>query len=94
MSGNTQANKNSVTDSECHYGFDKPVKSAVPFSQRVSCSVSEACAVTGLGRTKLYELIGSGVLGTTLIGRRRLVSLKSLLRLVAFEPATQTPDNS
>jgi excisionase family DNA binding protein len=93
MAGNSQAPKNSMTDLECHYVFDKPAKSAVPFAQRVSCSVSEACAVTGLGRTKLYELIGSGVLDTTLIGRRRLVSVKSLIRLVAFEPATHTADN-
>ena len=54
----------------------------VPFRERLSCTVDEACAVTGLGRTKLYELIGSGQLITTTIGRRRLVLVRSLLELV------------
>jgi excisionase family DNA binding protein len=54
----------------------------VPFRERLSCTVHEACMVTGLGRTKLYELIGSGQLITTTIGRRRLVIVRSLLELV------------
>ncbi|QOZ28471.1 helix-turn-helix domain-containing protein [Bradyrhizobium sp. CCBAU 51753] len=54
----------------------------VPFRERISCTVDEACLVTGLGRTKLYELIGSGQLVTTTIGRRRLVIVRSLLELV------------
>lgn len=54
----------------------------VPFRERLSCTVDDACAVTGLGRTKLYELIGSGQLITTTIGRRRLVIVRSLLELV------------
>jgi len=54
----------------------------VPFRERLSCTVDEACTVTGLGRTKLYELIGSGQLATTTIGRRRLVIVRSLLKLV------------
>jgi excisionase family DNA binding protein len=53
-----------------------------PFRERLSCTVDEACAVTGLGRTKLYELIGSGQLITTTIGRRRLIIVRSLLELV------------
>lgn len=55
---------------------------AVPFRDRLSCTVDEACEVTGLGRTKLYELIGSGRVLTTTIGRRRLVIIRSLLELV------------
>jgi excisionase family DNA binding protein len=54
----------------------------VPFRERLSCTVDEACVVTGLGRTKLYELIESGQLITTTIGRRRLVIVRSLLELV------------
>ncbi|WP_139861677.1 helix-turn-helix domain-containing protein [Bradyrhizobium ivorense] len=60
---------------------DRDVK-VVPFRERLSCTVDEACTVTGLGRTKLYELIGSGQLVTTTIGRRRLVIVRSLLELV------------
>ena len=55
---------------------------AIPFAQRLSCTIAEACEATGLGRTKLYELIGAGCLATTTIGRRRLVLIRSLLSLV------------
>ena len=58
----------------------------VPFAQRFSCTINEACEVTGLGRTKLYELIGAGHLATTTVGRRRLVVVRSLLSLL--EPNT------
>ena len=55
---------------------------AVPFSQKLTCTINEACEVTGLGRTKLYELIGDGHLATTTVGRRRLVVVRSLLSLL------------
>lgn len=55
---------------------------AIPFGQRLTCTIAEACAATGLGRTKLYELIGAGYLDTTLIGRRRLVLVRSLRMLL------------
>ncbi|TMJ52404.1 MAG: helix-turn-helix domain-containing protein [Alphaproteobacteria bacterium] len=54
----------------------------MPFAQRLTCTISEACQVTGLGRTKLYELIGAGHLLTTTVGRRRLVMVRSLLSLL------------
>jgi hypothetical protein len=37
----------------------------LPFSERLTCTVEEACEVTGLGRTKIYELIQNGRLNTT-----------------------------
>jgi excisionase family DNA binding protein len=55
---------------------------AIPFAQRLSCTIAEACEVTGLWRTKLYELIGDGLLATTTVGRRRLVLVQSLLSLI------------
>jgi len=58
----------------------------VPFAQKLTCTINEACEVTGLGRTKLYELIGDGHLATTTVGRRRLVMVRSLLSL--FESNT------
>jgi len=54
----------------------------LPFAERISCTIDEACEATGLGRTKLYELIGSGQLITTTIGRRRLVVVRSLRALL------------
>ena len=56
--------------------------SPMPFAQRLSCTIDDACEVTGLGRTKLYELIGAGRIVTTTIGRRRLVVVRSLLALL------------
>jgi excisionase family DNA binding protein len=56
--------------------------STVPFAQRLTCTIGDACEVTGLGRTKLYELIGAGRIVTTTIGRRRLVVVRSLLSLL------------
>ena len=51
----------------------------IPFRQRPTCTIKEACSAAGLGRTKLYELINGGALKTTTIGRRRLVLVSSLL---------------
>lgn len=57
--------------------------SVVPFHERITCTVPEACQAIGLGRSKLYELIAEGQLRTTTIGRRRLVVVRSLLTLVS-----------
>ena len=54
----------------------------VPFAQKLTCTINEACEMTGLGRTKLYELIGEGHLATTTVGRRRLVVVRSLVSLL------------
>jgi excisionase family DNA binding protein len=56
--------------------------STMPFAQRFTCTIDDACEVTGLGRTKLHELIGAGRIVTTTIGRRRLVVVRSLLALL------------
>jgi excisionase family DNA binding protein len=54
----------------------------LPFAERLSCTIDEACEATGLGRTKLYELIGAGKIITTTVGRRRLVMVRSLIALL------------
>ena len=56
--------------------------STMPFAQRLTCTIDDACEVTGLGRTKLYELIGAGRIVTTTIGRRRLVREFDSMNLV------------
>ena len=58
---------------------------AIPFAQRVTCTIDEACQATGLGRTKLYELIGAGYLDTTTIGCRRLVFVRLLRSLTGAD---------
>lgn len=51
----------------------------VPFHERPTCSIAEACAAAGFGRTKLYELLDEGLVLATKVGRRRLVRVNSLL---------------
>ena len=81
---NSQQRTNGEDLSHCDL-LDTPkaaVLSGIPFVQRLACTIAEACEVTGLGRTKLYELIGDGKVSTTTIGRRRLVLVQSLLSLI------------
>jgi excisionase family DNA binding protein len=40
------------------------------------------CQITGLGRTKIYELVAEGRLKATAIGRRRLVFYASIEALL------------
>lgn len=73
---------------------DMPVPSnlrPLPFAQRLTCTVAEACEATGLGRTKIYELIGDGRVTTTTVGRRRLVIVQSLLALVGVNAIPADP---
>jgi excisionase family DNA binding protein len=49
---------------------------------KITATVREACEMTGLGKTKLYELMGQGALKTTMVGRRRLVKVESIRALV------------
>ena len=53
----------------------------IAFVERLTCSVDEACKAIGLSRSKVYELISSGDVQSVTIGRRRLVSVSSLIRL-------------
>lgn len=48
----------------------------------LTTTVKNACAMTGLGSTKMNELLSSGQIESVLIGRRRLVKIASLKRLV------------
>jgi excisionase family DNA binding protein len=46
-------------------------------------SITKACRLTGMGRTKLYQLMGDGVLPSVKIGKRRLLRLDTLRRVLA-----------
>lgn len=48
----------------------------------VTTTIDGVRKATGLGTTKIYELIGSGQLETVKIGRRTLVKVASVRRLV------------
>ena len=53
------------------------------FSERLTCTVAEACKATGLGRTKMYALMAEGCLSSTTVGRRRLIFVESLSKLLS-----------
>jgi excisionase family DNA binding protein len=55
----------------------------VPFAERRALRVHEACAYSGLGRTKLYDLMRDGSIAFTTIGKRRLVFRESLDRFLS-----------
>lgn len=56
------------------------MKQESPFKP-ITVTVESALRMSGLGRTKLYELIGSGKIKTVRVGRRRLVVYSSLEEL-------------
>jgi hypothetical protein len=73
--------------------------SAIPFRERISCTIPEGCKATGLGRTKLYEKIAEGQIRTCKIGTRTLLIVDSLIKLIdpgsanSAEPTPGGPDS-
>jgi excisionase family DNA binding protein len=49
----------------------------------ITVTVAEARRLSGLGNTKLFELIRDKKLDTVTVGRRRLIHLSSLERLLS-----------
>jgi hypothetical protein len=70
--------------------------STIPFRDRISCTIPEACAATGLGRTKMYEEIGAGRVHTRKFGTRTLIVVASLVALIDPDPddSAATPASS
>lgn len=48
----------------------------------LALSIKEACRISSIGRTRLYELINQGTLRTTKVGRRTLVHTASLVAII------------
>jgi hypothetical protein len=65
------------------------MNSAIPFRERISCTILEGCKATGLGRTKLYEKIAEGQIRTCKIGTRTLLIVDSLVELI--DPRSANP---
>lgn len=53
----------------------------------ITATVNEFCRMAGIGRTLLYQLIGTGDLDTITIGKRRLIVLDSYRRLIERQRA-------
>ena len=54
----------------------------VPFRERISCTIPEACAATGLSRSKLYEEISANRVRVSKTCGRTLVLIDSLVHLI------------
>ena len=54
----------------------------VTADRAITATVREFCALTGLGVTKTYELMGVGDLESIKIGKRRLIVMDSYRRLI------------
>jgi excisionase family DNA binding protein len=54
--------------------------------QREGLSVAEACAMAGIGRTKLYEAISDGSLKARKYGKRTLILREDLRTFLSSLP--------
>ena len=54
--------------------------------QKEGLSITEACAVAGIGKTKLYEAIGAGQLEARKYGKRTLILRDDLRRFLTRHP--------
>tara|TARA_R110000868_G_scaffold18003_2_gene78259 strand:+ start:6283 stop:6480 length:198 start_codon:yes stop_codon:yes gene_type:complete len=50
--------------------------------ERITVRIREACRMTGIGRSKLYELTGEGEIEVVKIGAMTLVPIASLRKLI------------
>jgi excisionase family DNA binding protein len=46
--------------------------------ETLSVDIPEACRLTGLGRSKIYDLLGSGEIISVKVGKRRLILVADL----------------
>ncbi|ANW06198.1 hypothetical protein LMTR13_37460 [Bradyrhizobium icense] len=60
--------------------------SDLPSIQREALSIAEACAVAGIGRTKIYQAINDGNLKARKFGKRTLVLRDDLREFLASLP--------
>lgn len=64
--------------------LETPARISTPTSapKPLTVRIPEAARMTGLGRTKLYELIASGDLAVVKIGRATLITMASIEALL------------
>ena len=55
---------------------------SIPYRDRITITVAEFCDATGLGRTKANELMAAGAVETKNVGRRKLILVRSVLKLL------------
>ena len=64
----------------------------IPFSERPCCTIAEACEAVGIGRTKLHHELAAGHIASVKLGKRRLISVPSLLKLVTPKAASEASE--
>ncbi|CAH0356631.1 helix-turn-helix domain-containing protein [Sphingobium sp. CECT 9361] len=50
--------------------------------EKLTLSVKEFCEAVGIGRTKAYEILGAGELEIVRLGRRTLITKRSVEALI------------
>jgi excisionase family DNA binding protein len=59
----------------------------------LAVTVTRARALTGLGHSTIYRLLGDGTLESCRVGKRRLIRYESIERLIAPGANFDTPEN-
>jgi hypothetical protein len=60
---------------------------------KITCSVRDAMTMSGLGKTKLHELMADGRVASVKIDGKRLVRVDSLQELLSYNPVHKSnPD--
>jgi excisionase family DNA binding protein len=65
------------TEANAIIGGD-PFVGDAPRLKPLAVDIPEACRLTGLGRSKLYELLSTGEIRSITVGRRRLIPVAAL----------------
>jgi excisionase family DNA binding protein len=60
--------------------------STEPGLDPITATIPQFCRLSGIGRSKTYELLASGEIESILVGSRRLIVVDSWRRLVAAAP--------
>jgi hypothetical protein len=53
-----------------------------PSDRIITTPIGEFCRISGIGRSRVYELIGDGSLESFTLGKRRLIVIDSYRRLI------------
>jgi hypothetical protein len=51
----------------------------IPFKERPTCTINEACQATGFCRSRVYRDLGAGLIQSIQIDGRRFILVPSLL---------------
>lgn len=59
--------------------------------EALTITIARACEVTGLGRTKIYQLLATNELLRVKVGRRTLVKIDSVRALIDANSRSEEP---